>query len=140
MRVLVTGASGFIGRRVCARLSSGHEVFAVVRGSDAPVGCVGVSSNLATAFSTRTWPDRVDAVVHLAQSSRHREFPEGAADMTAINVAATASLVEYARVAGAATFILASTGNVYTPGSATASEDDAIAPRTFYAASKAAAE
>ena len=140
MRVLVTGASGFIGRRVCARLVPGHEVFAVVRGSEAPAGCVRLTSDLATAFSTRAWPDQVDAVIHLAQSSRHREFPDGAADMTAINVVSAASLAEYARRAAASVFLLASTGSVYTPRAQSAAEDDPVAPTTFYAATKAAAE
>jgi UDP-glucose 4-epimerase len=139
-RILITGASGFLGRHVCARLIADGEVFAVVRGGAAPAGCVPVQADLAGAFSTDGWPDRLDAVLHLAQSARHRDFPGGAADMTAINVAATATLIEYARRAGAATFIFASTGSVYTPGPQPAAEDDAVAPANFYAASKAAAE
>jgi UDP-glucose 4-epimerase len=139
-RIVITGASGFIGRHVCARMADGNEVFAVVRGSAVPAGCIPVRADLAAGFSTDGWPDRVDAVVHLAQSARHREFPGGAADMTAINVTATASLVDYAHRAGASSFIFASTGNVYTPGPQPVAEDDPIAPANFYAASKAAAE
>jgi nucleoside-diphosphate-sugar epimerase len=136
----MTGASGFIGRQVCARLTGNVEVFAVARGPQVPAGCIPVRADLGAAFSTEGWPDRLDCVVHLAQSARHREFPDGAADMTAINVAATASLIEYARRAGASAFILASTGNVYAPGPEPVGEDDPIAPGGFYAASKAAAE
>jgi UDP-glucose 4-epimerase len=139
-RILLTGASGFIGRQVCARLTANAEVFAVARGPHVPAGCIPVRADLGGAFSTEGWPDRLDCVVHLAQSARHREFPDGAADMTAINVAATASLVDYARRAGASAFILASTGNVYAPGAEPVGEDDPIAPSGFYAASKAAAE
>lgn len=140
MRILVTGSSGFIGRRVCARLAVDHEVFAVSRRGDASTPCGRLRADLATGFSTAEWPDRIDALLHLAQSARHREFPEGAADMTAVNVTATASLIEYARRARAEVFILASTGNVYTPGSEPVGEDDPVAPPTFYAASKVAAE
>jgi UDP-glucose 4-epimerase len=140
LRIVVTGASGFIGRRVCPRLSAHHEVFGVTRGSAAPHGYVPIRADLAAPVCIDEWPEHVDAVVHLAQSARHREFPEGAADMTAVNVLATASLVEYARRAGATVFVLASTGNVYTPGPAPVAEDDPVAPRTFYAATKAAAE
>jgi UDP-glucose 4-epimerase len=139
-RVLLTGASGFIGRHVCARLTGNAEVFAVVRDTRVPAGSIPVRADLGSGFSTAGWPERIDCVVHLAQSARHREFPDGAADMTAVNVAAAAALVDYARRAGASAFILASTGNVYTPGPEPVGEDDPIAPAGFYAASKAAAE
>lgn len=40
MRILVTGANGFIGRQICASLlEAGHEVVAGVRGKKAPLGC-----------------------------------------------------------------------------------------------------
>lgn len=140
MRILVTGASGFIGSRLCSRLTAGAEVFAVTRGSRPPAGCQIVTADLGAPFSTAAWPRSVDAVVHLAQSLRHRDFPDGAADMTAVNVAATAALLEYARLAGASVFILASSGSVYSPAPHPLAEDAAIAPAGFYAASKAAAE
>ena len=40
-RVLVTGATGFVGRAVCADLARrGHEVIAAVRGADKARGIV----------------------------------------------------------------------------------------------------
>lgn len=139
-RILITGASGFIGQRVCARLNEGAQLVAVTRREIAVPGCTSLRADLASPVSTDRWPERIDCLVHLAQSVRHREFPEGAADMTAINVTATAALIEYARRAGASSFVLASTGSVYTPRPQPAAEDDPIAPAGFYAATKAAAE
>jgi nucleoside-diphosphate-sugar epimerase len=121
-------------------LSAGHDVFAMARSGAVPPLCTPVRADLAAPLSAASWPRPLDAVVHLAQSMRHREFPDGAADMTAVNVTATAALLEHARSAGASVFVLASTGNVYTPGPKPLSEDAPVAPATYYAASKIAAE
>ncbi len=67
MRVLVTGATGFLGSALCASLTAdGHEVVAVSRNPEAAAGRLqGVSAvgwdDLGRALSTPT-----DAVVHLA--------------------------------------------------------------------------
>ena len=85
-------------------------------------------------------PDAVDAVVHLAQSRRYREFPEGAADVFEVNANATVRLLEWARRAGARSFVYASSGAVFAPGPEPVREDDAPAPGNFYAVSKLAGE
>jgi nucleoside-diphosphate-sugar epimerase len=70
MRVLVTGASGFIGGVLCRRLlEQGHEVTALVRrpgsappGTDAAIGDLGSSGALREALAGA----RPECVVHLA--------------------------------------------------------------------------
>jgi nucleoside-diphosphate-sugar epimerase len=134
--VLVTGAGGFLGRRLVARLRTGHDVVAVAR---RPLdGVETVVCDLAG--DTAGLPGRVDAVVHLAQSARYREWPDGADDVFAVNVGATHRLLEHARRAGASHFVLASTGAVYAPADGPLREDGALAPRGFYPRSKLAAE
>jgi nucleoside-diphosphate-sugar epimerase len=70
MRVLVTGASGFVGRATCAELlHRGHEVLALVRrpGSE-PAGTRAVAGDLTSAETLRhaIGDAAPDGVVHLA--------------------------------------------------------------------------
>jgi len=140
MRILVTGAAGFIGRAAIRRLAAHHDVVGVAhRPADAFEGVEILSLDLARG-SLEALPDQVDAIVHLAQSRHHRQFPEGAEDMAAVNVAATCRMLEYARRAGAGVFILASTGSVYSAAGGQAREDGSLRPAGFYAATKVAAE
>jgi UDP-glucose 4-epimerase len=141
MRVVVTGATGFIGRHLTSMLGPIHEIYAVHRDNeDMPVQAVSVKLDLSKSFDVRLLPERVDAVIHLAQSQHYREFPIGIADVFAVNVASTVSLLQYAVGAGARQFILASTGSVYAPGLHQMSENAVTAPSSFYSASKLAAE
>jgi nucleoside-diphosphate-sugar epimerase len=99
-----------------------------------------IECDLATGVPALDAVGELDAVVHLAQSARYKEFPEGVGDVVAVNVAATAGLLDLARRAGARRFVLASTGGVYAPSPAPLRERDPVDPRGFYAASKYSAE
>ncbi|MGH2901921.1 MAG: NAD-dependent epimerase/dehydratase family protein, partial [Solirubrobacteraceae bacterium] len=66
--------------------------------------------------------------------------PDGVDDVVALNVAAAGRLADYARQAGAARFVLCSTGGVYGFRAGHVREHDAVAPASFYQASKYAAE
>jgi nucleoside-diphosphate-sugar epimerase len=132
LRVLVTGATGFVGRHLLPVLAGRHEVIALAR---RPVE--GFETVVADLTAELALPDRVDAVVHLAQSRRYREWPDGAADVYAVNVHATFRLLERA---GAARFVYASTGGVYAPSRSPLREEDPVAPSGFYPRSKLAAE
>jgi nucleoside-diphosphate-sugar epimerase len=142
MRILVTGAGGFLGRHLVAELGPRHEVVALTRRAP-PRELRDLARWLECdlrALDTTVLPDRVDTVIHLAQSSRYREFPEGAEDMFAVNVASTFALLEYARAASASAFALASTGGVYGRSRVPVRESDRPHPTSFYFRSKLAAE
>jgi nucleoside-diphosphate-sugar epimerase len=141
MRILLTGATGFIGRAlVRALLERGHELFCIVRpGIASPADTTGVAADLSTSQPVE-FNQPVEAVVHLAQSPHYRHFPAQAPDIVAVNVVTTTSLLELARKLGAQSFVLASSGSVYAGSTSPLTEDADVRPRDFYAASKLAAE
>jgi nucleoside-diphosphate-sugar epimerase len=145
---LVTGAGGLVGRHLVPALAAQWNVVAIAR--DASPAGVPVSPHIVTLQRDLAAPDfaeglpsRIDAVVHLAQSRRFREFPDGAADVLAVNIAATERLARYAAGAGARHFVYASSGGVYAPSSVPFTEDAPIATPAqagWYQASKLASE
>jgi nucleoside-diphosphate-sugar epimerase len=143
-RILVTGATGLLGARVVELGSArGHEMIAVGRAAPraAQPNVRPITMDLARPLDRSALPERVDAVFHLAQSRRFRDFPDGAEDMFAVNVARTAELLDYACSAGASHFVLASTGGVYAPSAQPLIEASPLAERPgYYPASKLAAE
>jgi nucleoside-diphosphate-sugar epimerase len=139
VRIVLTGASGFIGGRLLRSLAARHEMVAVGRTPPAG-GVLHVEHDLARPLDRARLPERADAVVHLAQSRHYREFPERADDIFAVNVRSTFELLEYARGAGVRSFVFASTGGVYGYSYEKLVETDPVNPLNFYLTSKHAAE
>src|SRR5262245_33715992 len=143
----VIGGAGFGGRHLVRHLAAhGLRVLATCRPGSAPptgTGVEWVPSDLASAEPARGWPRRYDVVVYLAQSANWRDFPAAADDIFRVNVCALQQTAEHARQAGAKRFVHLSTGTVYSQTREPAREDEPIrpeAPRSFYAATKLAAE
>lgn len=145
-RCIVTGAHGLVGQHLLPLLAKTHDVVAVsrdVQGAVALRNVTWIERDLSAVDFAAGLPERIDAVIHLAQSRRFREVPDGAADVLAVNVAATEQLARYAALAGASHFVLASTGSVYAPTSHTIDEGSPLAAPDasgWYAGSKLAAE
>jgi hypothetical protein len=103
MRVLITGATGFIGRPLCAALiSAGHSVTALSRNADRArsvlgpaVACIAWASD-AAGTAWREAIGRADAVVHLAgESIAERAWtPAVKAALRASRIDTTRQLVE----------------------------------------------
>ena len=110
MKVLVTGASGFIGRATCEELGRrGHEVVALVRraGSEPPgtralVGDMTDAASLQEAVPSQN----AEAVVHLAAEIASQR---DARKIREVNVEGTRRLLEACMADGAPRFVLAST-------------------------------
>jgi UDP-glucose 4-epimerase len=139
MKVLVTGATGFVASHLLPALAAKHEVVAL--GHDE--SRIPTYDNVEPlAVDLRDAADsllpKVDAVVHLAQANV--PFPDGALDLLAVNAAATVALLDHARRCGAARFVYASSGSVYGPGERPWTENDAPNATDFYSSTKLAGE
>jgi nucleoside-diphosphate-sugar epimerase len=140
MRILITGANGFIGSALTPRLiAQGHQLFSVCRAGSVAVGEI-ISWDIGCDPEEAGFPATIDAVIHLAQSRAFRKFPENAPEMFDVNVRMTWALLQWAAKAQAKQFILASTGTVYQPFSGELHEEAALAPNEFLGASKLASE
>lgn len=146
MKILVTGADGFVGSRLVPRLlDQGHEVIAAVRppGTPGPVDSRArkVDLELNQPASVRAIAGtRPEAVVHLAAISSGSEARRDPGLAWEVNTVGTARLAD-ALVDGNPLFLLISTAEVYGAGpSVPRTETDPAAPCSPYAASKLAAE
>jgi nucleoside-diphosphate-sugar epimerase len=144
--ILVSGANGLLGRAVCKKLvEMRHDVLGIVRGSvREPIpGVDYIELDFVSDWSIACLPERVDRVIHLAQSSHYREFPIKALDVFRVNVDSTARLLDYSRGCGARQFIFASSGGVYGNGSNAFDEASPMVPigqLGYYLGSKACGE
>jgi UDP-glucose 4-epimerase len=145
-RVLITGANGLLGYEVARQLTqTGDEAICIgrTRPDIEHVGITFIEADLGQPLAVSRLPYRIDAVAHLAQSERFNEFPEGVGAVFAVNVAAPASLLEWARRAGAGAFVHASSGGVYGGGPKPFVETDPLAisgKLAFYLSTKRATE
>lgn len=141
MRILVTGCSGFVGSFLARRLAErSHELFCVVRpGAEVPLGQA-VVWDAAETLPDKTFPGKVDVVIHLAQSRKYRSFPADAPEMFGVNVRMTAELLNWAARTGVKQFVLVSSGSVYEPFAGRLQESALLAPNSFLGATKLAAE
>ena len=138
MRILVTGAAGFVGSHLIPRLAEeGHEVYALDRDKSriADLPATPVEHDLSQRPGSLP---EVDAVVHLAQANV--KLPDEAPLLFAVNAGSTVDLLDHARRCGAERFLYASTGTVYGFGDEPFSETHTPAGRDLYAVSKLSGE
>lgn len=136
MKLLVTGASGFLGQHLCASLRERHDIVALYARHRPALAGVEWRQYVHGEHHMNRLPDDIEGTVHLAQSDRYRDFPAGAEDMYTVNVDYVFRLLEHARRCDVRVFLGASTGGVYEGIDAPLRENAAVRPANFYAASK----
>lgn len=150
MRIVVTGADGFIGRALTAALKdAGHEIAACTMAAQ-PLGPIpaGVAQFVSGPITAGTDWGKIlrkdDVIVHLA--ARVHVMREDAADplaeFRAVNTAGTANLARQAAAAGVKRFVFMSTVGVNGNNSGTHlyKEGDPPRPHNYYSVSKWEAE
>lgn len=143
MKVLVTGATGFVGKALCDLLVAfGYEVVPAVRSKSGLPHEV-VTGNLNASMDWQSALSGCDAVVHLAARVHVMDDTDQdpIAMYRATNTDATLNLARQAAKAGVKRFIFISTIKVNGEGrDAPYRETDAAAPEDAYAISKWEAE
>lgn len=142
MRVLVTGAAGFLGSALVRALAArGDEVRALVR-RPAPAlavpGVALVTADVTDPAALRAAVRGVEVVFHLA-GVRRATGPE---EFRAVNAASTRTLLDacLAGAPGLARFVLAGSMAAAGPSRTPRREEEPLAPVEPYGASKAEAE
>ncbi len=146
-RVLVTGASGFLGANLCRMLlEAGASVHAAVRPTsdlyrlrDILGEIVVHSLDLCDGEGVRraVTGARPDVVFHSAAHSEHHD--SAVASVAADTVMATAQILDALPAAGNGRLVHVGSSLEYGPADRAHNEDDALRPSTLRGASKAAA-
>lgn len=139
MTILVTGATGLVGARLLPRLvEAGIACRALMRaGKLPPTGVSGVQGDLFDPSALAQAVEGVTDIIHLAAVFRTQDTDL----IWKSNLDGTRNLVSAVQAhAPKARFVLASTSTIYETGSHPGCEDDPVAPRHAYPASKVAAE
>jgi nucleoside-diphosphate-sugar epimerase len=141
VKVLVTGASGFVAPHLIAALTArGDEVVATARDASRIPEASGVNAlslDLAGPLDDADLP-AVDAIVHLAQANV--PYPERALELYRVNTLSTLGLLDACARTGARRFVHASSGTVYGVGDEPFRESDPVRHHQLYATTKIHAE
>ena len=144
MKVLVTGAAGFLGYAVAALLvKQGHEVTGLTRSgtSALPKGVQRLQGDLHTPETLPRAVAEVDGVCHLAGLTKARESRTAPVDYWRTNVGGTLAILDRLASVRAGRLVLASTCLVYgAQAQQPISETAVLAPNSPYGTSKLAAD
>ena len=144
MRVLVTGAAGFVGAHVTRTLlAAGHEVLAHVRPGSSAGRLAGLEGRVVPVARDLSELGRdlaalaPQAVVHAAWHARPADYLESPENLASLE--ATVRLIREAVAAGCPRFVGVGTCLEYADLPRPRREDDPCSPASLYASAKLAA-
>lgn len=145
MKIVLTGATGLLGRSFIENCNPEDEYICLVRDPEAKLlknieHIQFLEQDLSKPLDIKRLPACIDGVVHLAQSLNYRDTCGSTEDIFNINVYSTFNLLEYAKKANASYFMYSSTGSVYEENYHQTSEGAYVSPHSLYASSKLAGE
>lgn len=143
MRILVTGASGFVGSNTCSHLeAAGHDVIRVVHSQKfGLLNEYSVDIAEAESFAALNNVGDIDAIVHCAGIA-HRFGQTSRDEFWRVNVDGARNVADFAARKQVNSFVHLSSVLVYGPSTSSrpVAEDQTPAPGDNYAASKLAGE
>lgn len=131
MKILITGAGGFLGRSLVAHFSGGHTVLKAV---SFPVDGISAKDQWLSDVEKQVSEFRPDAVIMAGASQRQDDTPEAIAELLFCNVEVPS------RIAKRLTIVNPSGMLVVFGSHFQVAEDGRYQPFSFYAASKQAGE
>lgn len=115
MKVLITGAAGFIGQHVVAALSNrGHDVVELDIALPRPLTSEWCEVDITKPLSP--FPGGLDVVIHLAAIAAPRECDANPTKAFDVNVNGTLQVLRMALESGAKKFVFSSSAHVYGVG------------------------
>lgn len=146
-KILITGGTGLLGRRLCELLlNSGYEIILLTRKKikQPQKGITYLEADLSQKITlSKSDIGAIDTVFHLAQADGHGDFIGSASNIVSVTLNSLCQLAELSCSLGVKKFILASSGGIYGGGEQTFTEESPITfsdSLSFYLATKAAAE
>jgi UDP-glucose 4-epimerase len=142
--ILITGCNGLIGGALTFNLKedSNLNIYGMGRSKNRS-SIKTIEVDLSKNWDENLLPEKMDVIIHLAQSEKFRDFPDSSKEVFEVNTNSTLKLLEYARKAGVKKFIYASSGGVYGNSDIGFNEESPLQPNKdlgFYLTTKFCSE
>lgn len=143
--ILITGASGLIGSSLINLFESTDKLFIIETKKRTSLrdNTIHIECDLSKEWDASILPPSIESIIHLAQYRDYVDVENSSEKIFNVNTASTLKLLEYAKKAGAKSFVYASSGGIYARKNESISEDDRVLVNKdlgFYLGSKLCSE
>ena len=113
MKILITGASGSIGKTLIPILIKQYNILCLGKTKVNIKDVTNIFCDFNEKLDKLYLPNDIDVIIHLAQSNKFRDFPNSAEHIYNVNVRSTLFLADFAKSNNIRKFIYASSGGIY---------------------------